>query len=226
MSKYPQVLFQNRQPDRIATLEEYRRSGGYQSVEEFIGKRPPAEVTARIDEAGLRGRGGAGFPAAKKWLAVPADGAYPRYLVVNSDEMEPGTFKDRMLTHADPHLIIEGMILAAYAISASKAFVFVRPSYESSAAILEREVERARQAGYLGRNILGSEFSFDISVHRSGGRYICGEGIGAPQCAHGQTAQPGQTAAVSHRKRPVGASHGGQQHRNPGQRPAHPEEWR
>ena len=147
-------------------------------------------MTARIDEAGLRGRGGAGFPAAKKWLAVPADGAYPRYLVVNSDEMEPGTFKDRMLTHADPHLIIEGMILAAYAISASKAFVFVRPSYESSAAILEREVERARQAGYLGSNILGSEFSFDISVHRSGGRYICGEGSALLNALMGKRPNP------------------------------------
>ncbi len=190
MSKYPQVLFQNRQPDRIATLEEYRRSGGYQSVEEFIGKQAPAEVTARIDEAGLRGRGGAGFPTAKKWLSVPADGAYPRYLVVNSDEMEPGTFKDRMLTHADPHLIIEGMILAAYAISASKAFVFVRPSYESSAAILEREVERARRAGYLGNNILGSDFSFDISVHRSGGRYICGEGSALLNALMGKRPNP------------------------------------
>ena len=190
MSKYPQVLFQNRRPDRIATLEEYRASGGYQSVEEFIGKRSPAEVTARIDEAGLRGRGGAGFPAAKKWLAVPADGAFPRYLVVNSDEMEPGTFKDRMLTHADPHLVIEGMILAAYAISASKGFVFVRPSYESSAAILEREIERARQAGYLGRRIQGSEFSFDISVHRSGGRYICGEGTALLKALMGKRPNP------------------------------------
>lgn len=190
MPKYPQVLFQNRQPDRIATLEEYCRSGGYRLVEEFIGKRSPAEVTSRIDEAGLRGRGGAGFPAAKKWLAVPADGAYPRYLVVNSDEMEPGTFKDRMLTHVDPHLIIEGMVLAAYAFSASKAFVFVRPSYESSAVILEREVEIARRAGYLGRNILGSDFSFDLSVHRSGGRYICGEGSALLNALMGKRPNP------------------------------------
>lgn len=189
-TEYPQILFRNRRPDRIATLEEYRASGGYQSVEEFIGRRAPAEVTSRIDEAGLRGRGGAGFPAAKKWLAVPADGAYPRYLVVNSDEMEPGTFKDRMLTHADPHLIIEGMILAAYAFSASKAFIFVRPSYESSAAILEREIERARQAGYLGRHIQGSEFSFDISVHRSGGRYICGEGSALLKALMGKRPNP------------------------------------
>lgn len=190
MPKYPLVLFQNRQPNRIATLDEYRQSGGYQALEDFIGKRPPGEVTARVGEAGLRGRGGAGFPAAKKWLAVPADGAFPRYLAVNADEMEPGTFKDRMLIHADPHLIIEGMILAGYAFAASKAFIFVRPSYESSAVILESELEHARQAGYLGRNILGSTFSFDISVHRSGGRYICGEGTALLNALMGKRPNP------------------------------------
>ncbi len=190
MPSYPQVLFRNRQPNRTATLDEYRQSGGYQALEDFIGKRSPGEVIARVEEAGLRGRGGAGFPAAKKWLAVPADGAFPRYLAVNADEMEPGTFKDRMLIHADPHLIIEGMILAAYAFSASKAFIFVRPSYESSAVILERELEQARQAGYLGSNILNSRFSFDISVHRSGGRYICGEGTALLNALMGKRPNP------------------------------------
>ncbi len=190
MHKYPLVLFQNRQPNRIATLDEYRQSGGYRALEDFIGKRQPGEVTARIDEAGLRGRGGAGFPAAKKWQAVPADGAFPRYLAANCDEMEPGTFKDRMLIHVDPHLLIEGMILAGYTFSASKAFLFVRPSYESSAVILESELEHARQAGYLGPNILGSTFSFDISVHRSGGRYICGEGTALLNALMGKRPNP------------------------------------
>jgi NADH-quinone oxidoreductase subunit F len=190
MHKYPQVLFQNRQPNRIATLDEYRRSGGYRALEDFIGKRIPADVTARVEESGLRGRGGAGFPAAKKWQSVPADGAFPRYLVVNSDEMEPGTFKDRMLIHADPHMIIEGMILAGYAFSASKAFIFVRPSYESSAIILEQELECARQAGYLGKKILGSDFPFDITVHRSGGRYICGEGTALLNAIMGKRPNP------------------------------------
>jgi NADH-quinone oxidoreductase subunit F len=190
MQNYPQVLFQNRRPNRIATLEEYRLSGGYRALEDYIGKRPPPEVTARIDEAGLRGRGGAGFPAAKKWQAVPSDGAFPRYLAANCDEMEPGTFKDRMLIHVDPHRVIEGMILAGYTFSASKAFLFVRPSYESSAAILERELELARQAGYLGKNILGSDFSFDIVVHRSGGRYICGEGTALLNAIMGKRPNP------------------------------------
>ncbi len=174
--EYPQVLFKNRKPDRAATLEEYRQSGGYEALQKFIGGAvSPGEVIKIVTESGMLGRGGAGFPTGVKWASVPGSGAFPRYLVANADEMEPGTFKDRVLMHADPHCIIEGMTLAAYSFSASKAFLFVRPSYESGAVILERELENARQAGFLGKNILGTDFSFDIVVHRSGGRYICGE---------------------------------------------------
>ncbi len=172
---YPQVLFQNRQPNRISTIDEYRASGGYRALENVIGKVSAAEICRVVGEAGLRGRGGAGFPAAKKWESVPKDGAFPRYLAANADEMEPGTFKDRMLIHVEPHAIIEGMVLAAYTISASRAYIFVRPSYESSAVIFERELKIAREAGYLGKHILGTDYSFDIVAHRSGGRYICGE---------------------------------------------------
>jgi len=189
-SKYPQVLFQNRKPDRIATLDEYRLSGGYKALEEVLRKHSPKDGCRLVGEADLRGRGGAGFPAAKKWLAVPDDGAFPRYLAANADEMEPGTFKDRVLIHADPHSIIEGMILAGYAFSGQKGFIFVRPSYESSAAILERELKIARQAGFLGNNILGSDFSFDIVVHRSGGRYICGEGTALLNAIMGKRPNP------------------------------------
>jgi len=160
----------------VATLDEYRESGGYKALEKYVGGGiSPKEIIRLVGESGLLGRGGAGFPAGKKWAAVPDSGAFPRYLAANADEMEPGTFKDRVLLHADPHCIIEGMILSGYSFSASKAFFFVRPSYESSAAIFERELEIARQAGFLGNNILGTDFSFDVVVHRSGGRYICGE---------------------------------------------------
>ncbi len=191
MPKYPQVLFKNRKPDRVATLEEYREGGGYRALQKFIGeKMPPAELIRLVDESGLRGRGGAGFPSGKKWSAVPEHGAYPRYLAANADEMEPGTFKDRMLLHVDPHCVIEGMILAGYAFGASKAFLFVRPSYESSAFILERELEMARKAGFLGQNILGSDYSFDIVVHRSGGRYICGEGSALLNAIMGKRPNP------------------------------------
>jgi NADH-quinone oxidoreductase subunit F len=187
---YPQVLLQNRKPNRIATLDEYRQSGGYQALEEVLQKLSPQELCQRVGEAELRGRGGAGFPAAKKWSSVPADGAYPRYLAANADEMEPGTFKDRVLIHADPHTLIEGMILAGYAISASTAFIFVRPSYESIATILEREIGYAKEAGFLGKNILGSDHTFDIVVHRSGGRYICGEATALLNAIMGKRPNP------------------------------------
>ncbi len=191
MAKYPQVLFKNRKPNRVATLDEYRESGGYRALEKFVGGGiSPKEVIRLVGESGLLGRGGAGFPAAKKWASVPDSGAFPRYLAANADEMEPGTFKDRMLLHVDPHCVIEGMILAGYAFSGSKAFFFVRPSYESSAAILERELEYARQAGFLGSNILGTDFSFDIVVHRSGGRYICGEGTALLNAIMGKRPNP------------------------------------
>lgn len=190
MPTYPQVLFQNRHPDRIATLDEYRQSGGYQALAEVLAGYSPKEVINKVKDSGLRGRGGAGFPAGMKWALVPDDAPFPRYLVINSDEMEPGTFKDRVLIHADPHTIIEGAILAGYAASAEKAFFFIRPSYDSCAEILEQEVENARQAGYLGKNILGSDFSFDIIVHRSGGRYICGEGTAILKAVMGKRPNP------------------------------------
>lgn len=173
---YPQVIFQNRKPNRIATIDEYRQSGGYQALATALQRYSPKEVQQIVIDSGLQGRGGAGFPAGLKWKSVADDAPFPRYLITNVDEMEPGTFKDRIMTHADPHMIIEGTIIAGYSVSAQKGIVFVRPSYESSAFILEREIRIAKEAGYLGKNIMGSDFSFDLVVHRSGGRYICGEG--------------------------------------------------
>jgi len=187
---HPQVLFHNRKPDRITTLEEYRENGGYEALGSILKNESPKQVIRRVEEANLLGRGGAGFPAGKKWDLVPDGAPFPRYIVVNSDEMEPGTFKDRVLIHANPHTIIEGIAITGYAVSAKKAFVFVRPSYESSAVILERELENAKQRGYLGENILGSDFSFEIVVHRSGGRYICGEGTAILNAIMGKRPNP------------------------------------
>jgi NADH-quinone oxidoreductase subunit F len=189
---YPQVLFQNRKPDRIATIEEYRHSGGYQALATILQKYSPKEVQQIVLDSGLQGRGGAGFPAGRKWQGVADNAPFPRYVVSNVDEMEPGTFKDRLMTHADPHMVIEGMAVAAYAVSAEKGFLFVRPSYESTAVILEREIKIARDAGYLGKDILGSHFSFELIVHRSGGRYICGEGTAQINAIMGLRAHPKQ----------------------------------
>lgn len=171
----PQVLFKNRHADRIATREEYEAGGGYEALKRILAEGGRAEEQAAIKEAVLLGRGGAAFPMGIKLSTVADDAPFPRYLVCNADEMEPGTFKDRVLLHADPHQLIEGMALTAFAIQAEKGILFIRPEYENAARILEREVVLAREAGYLGEKILGSEFSFDIDVHRSGGRYICGE---------------------------------------------------
>ena len=172
---YPQVLFKNRHADRIATREEYEASGGYKALRRILAEGGRNEVQAAVQEATLLGRGGAAFPMGIKLSTVAENAPFPRYLVCNADEMEPGTFKDRVLLHADPHQLIEGMALTAYAVQAAKGIVFIRPEYENAARILEREVALARQAGYLGEKILGSDFSFEIDVHRSGGRYICGE---------------------------------------------------
>jgi len=170
-----QVLFQNRKPDRIATIEEYRQSGGYKALTDVLHHRSHQEVKKLVADAVLLGRGGAAFPAGVKLASVAEDAPFPRYIICNADEMEPGTFKDRVLLHADPHLLIEGMAITGYAIQAEKGIVFIRPEYEGAARILEREIGIAKEAGYLGKKILGSDYSLEIVVHRSGGRYICGE---------------------------------------------------
>jgi NADH-quinone oxidoreductase subunit F len=175
MKTYPQVLFQNRKPDRIATLEEYQQSGGYQALADVMRNYSYKDVQQVLMDALLLGRGGAAFPAGRKLMTVADDAPFPRYVVCNADEMEPGTFKDRVLIHTDPHMIIEGMIIDGYGAKAEKGIIFIRPEYESGARILERELENAKQAGFLGKNILGSNYSLDIVVHRSAGRYICGE---------------------------------------------------
>ena len=184
------VLFKNARPDRPATFDEYRRGGGYDALTKAVKTMAPKEVIQKIKHSGLRGRGGAGFPAGAKWEGVPEKAPFPRYVVANTDEMEPGTFKDRVLVNADPHMVIEGTLLAAYAVSAQKGFFFIRPSYEMDAELLERELQVARAAGYLGKNILGSGFSFDLKVHRSGGRYICGEATAQVNAIMGKRAHP------------------------------------
>ncbi|CAB1083312.1 NADH dehydrogenase [Alkalispirochaeta odontotermitis] len=172
---YPQVLLQNRKPDRIATLDEYRASGGYQALNNVLKDFSHKDVQQSIMNANLLGRGGAAFPTGMKLMSVTDDASFPRYIVCNADEMEPGTFKDRVLIHADPHMLIEGIIIAGYASLAEKGIIFIRPEYENAARILEKEIKIAQGEGYLGKNILGSDYSLELVVHRSAGRYICGE---------------------------------------------------
>ena len=135
----------------------------------------PAEVCALIKGSGLRGRGGAGFPTGVKWSFFPADQPGDKYLVCNGDEMEPGTYKDRQLLLADPHQLVEGMAIAAYALQTPIGYIFLRYAYEDCSQRVERAIEEAIAAGYLGENILGSGFNIELHVHRSAGRYILGE---------------------------------------------------
>jgi NADH-quinone oxidoreductase subunit F len=191
------LLFKNRRPERPATLDEYRAGGGYEGLTYALRNLSPEDVRQLVKDSGLRGRGGAGFPTGRKWEGVPVDGPFPRYILANSDEMEPGTFKDRVLINVDPHRVIEGVILAGYAVSAGKGVFFIRPTYETEAALLEKEVAAAGEAGYLGRDILGSGFGFEIKVHRSGGRYICGEASAQVKALEGERPHPDKTAHMA-----------------------------
>jgi len=174
MSSYPQVLFKNRRPGETVLLPEYEKSGGYQGLRDAL-KMEPSQVCDVIKASALRGRGGAGFPTGIKWSFFPADAPGEKYLVCNGDEMEPGTYKDRQLLLADPHQLVEGMAIAAYAMQTPVGYIFLRYAYEDCSQRVERAIEEAIAAGYLGRNILGSGFDVELHVHRSAGRYILGE---------------------------------------------------
>lgn len=173
-------------------ISEYEKTGGYEAVRRTLKELAPMDVQRLVTDAGLRGRGGAGFPTGKKWSFVPmgADAPRPKYLVVNADEMEPGTFKDRVLLEGDPHQMIESMILAGYAIEADAGYIFLRAEYHLAAARLQRAIAEAREKGYLGRRILGSGFSFQVYLHTSAGRYICGEETALLNALEGKRAIP------------------------------------
>lgn len=158
-------------------LAAYERAGGYRAAERALREMSPEEVQAVVRASGLRGRGGAGFPTGQKWSIVPMgpEAPRPKYLVANADEMEPGAFKDRLLLEGDPHQLIEGMIVSAYALQAEVGFIFLRWEYRRAAALLARAIEEAYAAGWLGPNLRGSGFRFDLFLHTSAGRYLCGE---------------------------------------------------
>jgi len=170
-------LTEHIKPGTTLTLKEYLQVGGYNGVRKALKEMTPAEIVSLVKSSNLLGRGGAGFSAGLKWSFVPmgADAPKPKYLICNADEMEPGTFKDRYLMEGNPHQLIAGMIISAYAIQAGKAYIFLRWAYKKSEAVLRNAIAEAYQAGYLGENILGTGFNLDIYIHTSAGRYICGE---------------------------------------------------
>ena len=184
------LLIHNDKVPGIHTLEVYRAHGGYASVEKALKTMTPDQVTDEVKKSGLRGRGGAGFPTGLKWSFLAKPEGVPRYLVCNADESEPGTFKDRYLMEHIPHALIEGMITSSYALGAKKSYIYIRGEYFYVARIVENAIKEAYAAGWLGQNILGTNFSHDCYVQVGGGAYICGEETALLESLEGKRGNP------------------------------------
>ncbi|EMD0828551.1 NADH-quinone oxidoreductase subunit NuoF [Morganella morganii] len=172
-------------------LDEYRSKNGYAGAERALKGMAPDDITSLVKDAGLKGRGGAGFSTGLKWSLMPKDESMNiRYLLCNADEMEPGTYKDRLLMEQLPHLLVEGMLISAFALKAYRGYIFLRGEYIEAAKHLRHAIEEAKAAGLLGKNILGSGFDFELFVHTGAGRYICGEETALINSLEGRRANP------------------------------------
>jgi NADH-quinone oxidoreductase subunit F len=183
----------NIRPDgSVLDLAAYEQAGGYQAIRKVLSGMTPQAVTTEVKGANLRGRGGAGFPTGLKWsfVTLGKDAPNPTYMIVNADEMEPGTFKDRLLLERNPHQLIEGASIAAFAIEADISYIFLRGEYTLAAERLACAMAEAYQRGYLGTNILGSSYSLEMHLHLSAGRYICGDETGLLNALEGKRANP------------------------------------
>jgi NADH-quinone oxidoreductase subunit F len=175
-------------PD-INQFEVYRRVGGWDAYATALREIAPATLVQQVKDAGLRGRGGAGFPTGVKWGFLPK-GVYPRYLLCNCDESEPGTFNNHQIIDRNPHQLIEGVALSAFAIECHTAYIYMRGEFAAAAITLERAIAEAYKAGFLGKNILGTGYDLDIYVHRGAGAYICGEETALMESLEGKMGQP------------------------------------
>lgn len=183
------IVMRHRDIPDIADFPVYLKYGGYEAFRMALKERTPADVVQVVRESGLRGRGGAGFPTGVKWGFLPK-GVYPRYLLCNCDESEPGTFNNHEIIDRNPHQLIEGIAIAAYATESSHAYIYMRGEFAAAARTLERAIAQAYAAGFLGKNILGSGVDIDISVHRGAGAYICGEETALMESLEGKIGQP------------------------------------
>ena len=188
MSK--KILLEHINEPGIQSFDVYRKMGGYRSVEKALREMTPDAVVEEVKKSGLRGRGGAGFPTGMKWSFLDKSTDKPRYLVCNADESEPGTFKDRYLMQHIPHILIEGMITSSYALGARTSYIYVRGEMMYIIRILEQAIREAYQAGFLGENILGTNYSLDIHVQPGGGAYICGEETALLESLEGKRGNP------------------------------------
>jgi NADH-quinone oxidoreductase subunit F len=184
----PMLLFTDIDEPGLNTLDVYQRRGGYEALRKALAM-PPEAVLKELEASGLRGRGGAGFQMGKKVSFLPK-GAMDKYLVCNADESEPGTFKDRELMQKSPHMLIEGIVIASYAAGANRSFIYIRGEYVLQADMLDAALHEAREAGYVGENVLSSGHSLSLVVHRGAGAYICGEETGLLDSLEGKRGNP------------------------------------
>jgi NADH-quinone oxidoreductase subunit F len=184
------ILLEHIDVPGINTYDVYRSKGGYASVEKALKTMKPEEVVEEVKKSGLRGRGGAGFPTGMKWSFLAKPEGVPRYLVCNADESEPGTFKDRYLMEHIPHLLVEGMITSSYALGANSSYIYIRGEYFYLVRILEKAIAEAYANGWLGKNILGTDYSLDLYVHPGAGAYICGEETALLESLEGKRGNP------------------------------------
>ncbi len=183
------VLLKDIDRPETASVSGYEASGGYQALRKAFELEPKA-IIEEVKKSGLRGRGGAGFPTGMKWDFASRDPKFPKYLLCNADEGEPGTFKDRPILEKNPHLLIEGMIISAYALQTERGYIYLRGEYPHAREVLEKAISEAYEAGYLGDDILGKGFRFDLSVHQGAGAYICGEETALIESIEGRRGQP------------------------------------
>src|SRR5438128_7369632 len=189
---YELVLLKNIHDPRVKEIDRYIELGGYQTAEKVVKEITPKDVIETTKATGLRGRGGAGFPTGLKWSFVPKDTGKPVYLCCNADESEPGTCKDRVIIERAPHQLIEGIIIAAYAVDCHLAFIYIRGEFSLGYRVLDKALQEARARGFLGRRIFGSGHDLDIILHSGAGAYICGEETGLIESLEGKRGHPRQ----------------------------------
>jgi NADH-quinone oxidoreductase subunit F len=183
------VLFQNVWKEGSTSIDVYKASGGYAKLGEWL-KRAPEEIVETVKKSNLRGRGGAGFPTGMKWSFLPKDNPKPRYMCVNADESEPGTYKDRVILERDPHRLVEAIVVSCHAIRSQTAYVYIRGEFHEGARTLEKALAEARAAGYVGKDVLGTGVDVEIHVHRGAGSYECGEETALIESLEGKRGQP------------------------------------
>jgi NADH-quinone oxidoreductase subunit F len=189
MVQVEKVITRNWGTAQSNTLEGYRRNGGYVALKKAL-EMAPAQVIDEVKRSNLRGRGGAGFPTGMKWGFIPKDNPRPKYLAVNADESEPGTFKDRYILENDPHMMLEGIAIAAYAIDCHTAYIYIRGEFKKQAEILQAAIDEGYKAGIFGKTMLGKDYALDVYVVRGAGAYICGEETALLESLEGKKGWP------------------------------------